>query len=302
MQPWEPLAKAAGGAFIGAMPGLVKSLLHRKTPMGTFKKSVPEEEDEEDAPHPKIASVEKVTAAPVSKPAYVPPQCKQNNSQDEGAPVPTVMSRHRDTLGFCHFGYLNDNLGVCAANMLGGHYNFKAQDYFGYHVRNDLPKRDVTYDGGHFKTTMNWETNKESIFDDLYCHANGWLMNQRLPAAEIEDAKVWEGLATLECEKIAAQGFSPQELTIASMKFLQTQQTRALAAQEGGASAPMPTRRDMQRHAAVKCALGGVGCDMAACMKLGCLQQDGYIARGGMCNFEGPPQPMQLPSESESDN
>lgn len=227
----------------------------------------------------------------------VPRYCRRQNTQDEGRPVPEVLKEHPEKLGYCHFGYVNDNLAVCAANMMSRHYDFDAKDYFGFHINNELPRHDVNYDGGHFTTTMNWENNKESIFDDLYCHANGWLMNQGLPVQEIKHTTVWEGLAELECEKIQKQDFHEQELTIASMKYLQVRETSALAWHEAGATVPMPTKRDMQRHAAVKCALGGVACDMAACSKLGCLQPDGFIARGEMCqkNIPQTPPGLQLP-------
>jgi len=200
----------------------------------------------------------------------VPQECTVPHRSDLARPVREVLAEHPGADGFCYFGFLGSWASMCAVAHQQREYPlFTAAIDYAALVNGSL--QTVRYDGGTF-----YSENHVFLYDDLYCHANRWLQGQGLPHGLMSNYTAWSELAAEECRRLDGR-FPEYQMSIADMATRSQDEIQALQdAVDHGTMAP--TMLDMQRHAAVKCAMGSLGCDLAYCNRW-CLRGDGTIGR-----------------------
>lgn len=199
-----------------------------------------------------------------------PPECQEDHASDVFRPVREVLAEHRGVDGFCYFGFRGFWSWACAvAHRRQDYTPFPAVAKYSASITGSL--QTVHYDGGTFRSE-----NHVFLYQDLYCHANGWLQGQGLPHGLMGNYTAWSELAAAECRQLDGR-FPESQMSVIDMDTRMEAEMQALQdAMDRGTE--VPTTLDMRRHAAVKCAMGGLGCDMAYCNAL-CLRSDGTIGR-----------------------
>jgi len=201
------------------------------------------------------------------------PECQDGHSADEAKPLPQVAFEWPGEDLWCHFGYLGPWVSLCARAHRERNYAVFANGLnYSAHLPRNGTMVTVRYDGGTFLSQ-----NNIFLYDDFYCHANRWLRGQGLPLALRENYTAWAAFASArQCADLRGR-FPLEDLSITDLLRRTGREMKMLEANVRG-SGSAPTVLDMQRHAAVKCALGDIGCDMAYCQNW-CLRDDGTIGR-----------------------
>lgn len=207
-------------------------------------------------------------------------QCGLNHSEDLYRPIPQVLAEHPGVDGYCYWelhapwmSYLGKtedyvassstavltmraNPALCPNFPGAGKGPLTPISYAGVELWSHL---DCLHQGG----------------DDVYCHALGWLRNQRLDASLMANATAWEELAAQECNRMnKTYQFADSEVTMG--KHLDDQRVIW--------SPPENTARNYNLHAYHKCLLGHAADEMAYCMSLSCLLPPGnVIGHGPWC-------------------
>jgi len=209
-------------------------------------------------------------------------ECGLNHSEDLYKPIPEVLREHPGVDGFCYFErhapWMVYN-GRTTNYVVGGQSAVAGMRSNPVMCPNDPgqgkgPKVPLHYVG------VNLESHVDCLHmlgDDIYCHALGWLRNQRLDASLMENATAWEALAEEECSRMMrTYKFTEEEVTVG--KHLDDQDVIWYG--------PRATARNLNLHAYHKCALGTMHAadEMAYCMSLSCLLPPGnMIGHGPWC-------------------
>merc|ERR1719203_329112 len=205
-------------------------------------------------------------------------ECGLHHKEDLYKPIPQVLREHPGVDGFCYF----------EAHAPWMAYHNRTTDYVaGGHaavlgMRNPLMCPFFPGEGkgpllthGYVGVTLKSHTDCiHQMGDDIYCHALGWLRNQRLDASIMENATAWEELAEEECSRMMqTYNFTEEEATVG----------RHLDDQGYIWSGPRATARNLNLHAYHKCALGitHAADEMAYCMSLSCLLPPGDVVGHG---------------------
>mmetsp|Transcript_62254 Transcript_62254/g.133890 ORF Transcript_62254/g.133890 Transcript_62254/m.133890 type:complete len:332 (-) Transcript_62254:24-1019(-) len=205
------------------------------------------------------------------------PECMVPHDSDVNRSISQVLSEHPGTDGACYYGWLATGLYECAMTHARQDYRYMAGT-MSYGANASVWEKisgtwwNATYDGGTFRSQ-----NYYYPFDDLHCHANGFLNGQRLPAQALGSYTAWAELARQECDDLHKL-FSWEDYTILDMGVWLAEASAKLMAAATGTE-PRPSVWEMRRYASMKCALGALDCDMAFCVANGCLLDDGYIGR-----------------------
>jgi len=190
-------------------------------------------------------------------PADIPPNCRTIHADVVNKPFNT-LSAGGDP--WCQIGFMAPCNAECAATHV-------KRDYFHYvatvgYPREYTTKRLISYDGGSFYTT-----NHIFPYDDLYCHANRWdSLNPSVSASY----DLWHQKAAMECAKLSQEFPTLHTWTAQELSQTTKAEIQMLKMHMDGKGAA-PTSFMMRRHAAFKCGLGDVGCDMAYCAANFCM-------------------------------
>lgn len=198
-----------------------------------------------------------------------PDACIEQRTQaDFDAPVVQALKQKQANMdGYCYFGSMGEWAHRCAvATHQQSFFQFAADMEPAYEqesATNALLHRkagpmNVTYgEGARALQTFLFAF----PYDDVYCDANEWT---KLPRAQVGNFTFWQSLAESECTALLRdypdiQGWSMAKY--ASQTTHENELIRATHKKQGSG----PRIEDMRRHAALKCLLGGLGCDMANC-------------------------------------
>jgi len=225
---------------------------------------------------------------------FAPSGCGEHTTSesDQTRPIPEVLAEHPGVGGHCYFAGSNEWFGECGESL-------KRQDIskFGLwargsgssavsylkdisHDRNHPDLRTINYWGGTIKTS-----NFDYPWDDLYCHGNGWL---QLARDKVSNFTSWSSTARTMCSELLNE-FPASDRTMREM-FDRSGAEGDTANFPGNDAildgSYVPTRENMRRHAAWKCALDpdGVACDMAYCAVNFCTLDGGYIGHTTECD------------------
>lgn len=208
-------------------------------------------------------------------------ECGLNHSADLYKPIPQVLAEHPGVDGYCYFEF--------HAPWMA--YNEKTRDYVAtgknavVYMRNNPimcpndpgmdkgPLTDIKYLGDNGTVILHSHLDCMHMSgDDVYCHAMGWLKNQRFDDSLMSNATAWEALNEQECDRFQqTYNFSEEEITIG--KHIDDQDWIW-----GG------PQRNLVLHGYHKCLLGHGAEEMAYCQSLSCLLPGNEVGHGGWCN------------------
>mmetsp|Transcript_28761 Transcript_28761/g.67020 ORF Transcript_28761/g.67020 Transcript_28761/m.67020 type:complete len:354 (-) Transcript_28761:122-1183(-) len=221
--------------------------------------------------------------------------CRENHFEDWYRPIPEVAKDHPGTSMYCYLGtYSYANVKGASWCVGGAEVSLRSNSFVvtqttGRFLSNEGQRHYIHYDGGNISTTNHLFG---TLYDDTYCHANGWFQNQDVPYELIFNGTALAEVSAKQCKELLAL-FPESDLSLPYMSYLQQGETEALRHHAMGLAQKAPSKLDMQRHAAVKCALGGVATEIAYCLDNGCMQPDGYIGRASMCASPDDVRPAQ---------
>eukprot|EP00416_Gambierdiscus_australes_P022770 CAMPEP_0171060226 /NCGR_PEP_ID=MMETSP0766_2-20121228/3698_1 /TAXON_ID=439317 /ORGANISM="Gambierdiscus australes, Strain CAWD 149" /LENGTH=293 /DNA_ID=CAMNT_0011515779 /DNA_START=63 /DNA_END=941 /DNA_ORIENTATION=- len=203
--------------------------------------------------------------------------CGLDHSEDLYRYIPDVLAEHPGVDGFCYFekhapwfsyvGPVEDYEQWGRNGVLGMRSNpVMCPNFPGV---GKGPLTQMHYEGVDFWSHVDCI---HQFGDDVYCHALGWLKNQRLDASLMANATAWRQLAEQECQHMnETYHFAREEVTVG----------KHLDDQGYIYSGPMCNARNLNLHAYHKCALGHAAEEMAYCMNVGCVLPPGnFVGRG----------------------
>jgi len=204
-------------------------------------------------------------------------ECGLNHSEDLYKYIPDVLAEHPGVDGFCYFerhapwmsytGPTQDYVASGQAGVLGMRHNRNMCPFFPGEGKGPLVLN--SYEG---VTLWSHVDCMHQTGDDKYCHALGWLRNQRLDFSLMSNKTAWEELAEQECRRMnETYHFTHEETTVG--KHIDDQGVIW--------SDPQLTARNLNLHAFHKCALGHAADEMAYCMTLSCLLPPGNVVGHG---------------------
>merc|ERR550525_254038 len=167
----------------------------------------------------------------------------------------------------CHFAYSDPMVRHCLEITKSRDYTLtdKLKGMLRGEPMERLPLRNVTYDGGSFKS-------RDPSPHDIWCHANGWL---DLPRAKVHDFEAWTALGQ-------------EYINTLSLKYNLSNAT--WTARSSGPWTKDPTvitKELLIKHNLGYAAMGpnSIGCMMAMCTYYGCMSPDrGTVFVGSQCS------------------
>mmetsp|Transcript_21057 Transcript_21057/g.60770 ORF Transcript_21057/g.60770 Transcript_21057/m.60770 type:complete len:288 (+) Transcript_21057:67-930(+) len=191
----------------------------------------------------------------------IPRACLEPHDADFNRSIREVTAEHPGVDPWCYYGWRGIWASACATARIKRSFTYFVET-IGYplSISSREPLRTFRYNGGAFTSR-----NHAFPYDDLYCHGNGWLSGQRLQAPDLSDFEANRRLAEEECRRLSGR-FPVSQLSIGDMERRTVREIGLLQEMLGGRGSG-PASVDMQRHAAVKCSLGGVGCDLSYCLR-----------------------------------
>jgi len=205
-----------------------------------------------------------------------PTECLQPPPPDDlYRDIVDVLDEHSGIDGSCYFGFADVSFSQCAvAHEHRDYHEYVANLGYSDFLNPNGSIMRVKYDGGTFNTR-----NNIFVFDDMYCHAMGFL---QIGQVALTNYSLWSSLAQDKCRKLGQQFSNFEGMSFVEMARRMVHLSAALTDHIAG-HGPAPTVQDIQKHAAYKCALGSIGCDMAHCSQNFCMLEDDYIGHWGEC-------------------
>lgn len=228
------------------------------------------------------------------------PECRQPVSrEDVSRPFEDVLAEHPGVNGWCHYGGLGSWISTCAAAMEARSYVALAVQYgaisvLGANGENEEaeewdigPPHVLGYQGENFFTDYNY-----LAYDSQYCLDNGWLNQTRYRLEDVHDFDRMTELEQSYCNELLEEfpelhGYSMADhLDFAGVE--QTTMDHEGRLPFGLRSQKSPTPFENRRHAAWKCAMGGLGCDITNCIYTYCALDEPvglgtFIGHGVQC-------------------
>lgn len=208
-------------------------------------------------------------------------ECGLNHSKDLYRPIPTVLAEHPGVDGFCYFEFHAPWLAYTEHQNLD--YRVEGMQQV-KHMRaqptmcpmdpgmDKGPLVDISYLGDSDMVTLHSHLDCMHMGgDDVYCHAMGWLKNQRFDDSLMSNRTAWEELAKQECNRFQQKyRFTEDEITIGKHVDDQNWIWKGPA-------------RNLVLHAYHKCLLGHGVDEMTYCQSLSCLLPGNVVGHGGWC-------------------
>jgi len=210
-------------------------------------------------------------------------ECGLDHTADLYRPIPEVLAEHPGVDGYCYFEYHAPWMAYTQPPSAVDDYLAKSQQAVKFMRQNPImcsndpgmdkgPLSRISYEGD--RGTVVLHSHLDCIHmrgDDVYCHAMGWLRNQRLDFGQISNATAWRALAEEECRGFQRKyNFTKDEISLG--KHIDDQDWIW-----GGPA------RNLVLHAYHKCLLGHAAEEMAYCQSLSCLLPGGEVGHGGWC-------------------
>jgi hypothetical protein len=175
-----------------------------------------------------------------------------------------VLSRHPGEDGWCVFSGAGTWANTCAWARGSNDFRRLVVQYGSDTVMgmpSEMPPNGISYDSFH-------SDYEYLALDDSYCLENGWLDQSRFRYTDVYDSARMNDISEEECA-LLEQEFP--DLNEKSFDFY---------GREGNT---IGNHTSMRLHAAWKCAMGGLQCDIANCIYTYCLLDDGFIGHGLQC-------------------
>eukprot|EP00930_Biecheleria_cincta_P066267 TRINITY_DN5234_c0_g1_i2.p1 TRINITY_DN5234_c0_g1~~TRINITY_DN5234_c0_g1_i2.p1 ORF type:complete len:302 (+),score=45.18 TRINITY_DN5234_c0_g1_i2:56-961(+) len=204
-------------------------------------------------------------------------------------PLIEIRKEHGTEDLFNHFGLLNDWINPSSAFPPNSTYE-------------SLKQSLMTSSGTHFPTpvemTFKWDGNEIQTQqdhvcqagDDPYCFANGWMKNQNLELLPptFNDPEAYTRFAQDQCRQMNEKyHFDQDNITMLS----HLRETNSMYEMSDNACSLMPTKgalptnRDFQKHAFVKCLMNDAKTEIAYCYFRGCTLEGNRIGHGDECDY-----------------
>lgn len=206
--------------------------------------------------------------------------------------VGKALAGHPNISGWCYFSRAGDWARLCQeAN--------ENQDYsrYGLGLRGKYIADLAAGGEDHLVLSVNcpWgslRTNNDVyLYDDYYCAALGYM---DLPWRKAYNWTEWDQLAKKECDKLTKIHPDYMDFNMYGPNKLEKWEDDEQRLWEHAYfHEECPAQKLAQRHAAYKCALGGIGCDMAFCAMNFCRDETGKVRHGNQCS---PDKPQSKPS------
>lgn len=221
--------------------------------------------------------------------------CSTSHVGDIFTPVHQVLAAHPGVDGWCHFGFLGDWMRECGVARQKGDYAYYGKLMAAGNIKENQKAKSaqgsallkIQYEGGTIFTD-----NYQNPHDDVYCHANGWLQGQGNSVDMESNYTQWAALARKQCDDLERE--IPESAGLSMGSFLGNTLFKEMPAVFGSAvksrwglpkkPSEGATLRDLRKHAAFKCTVGDVGCDMAFCLHNGCLRDGNVVRHGEDCH------------------
>lgn len=189
---------------------------------------------------------------------------------DYSKPISQVLDEHPGVDGWCLFGGAGTWVTTCARARLAQDYRFLVVQYGSDTVMGQPDHEPAEFRYPNFVGDFEY-----LALDDSYCLENGWLDTPFLNNLDVYNATRMTELSDQECS-ILRQEF-PDLDQLAFPFFLA----------EGNY---IGNHTSMRLHAAWKCALGGLQCDIANCMFTYCKQDNNFIGHARQCRENWMPE------------
>lgn len=257
-------------------------------------------------PEGKLAACQAI-AGPYSDNTVGGPECRQPLPEEDLArPFREVLAEHPGVTGWCHYGGEGAWVSSCAASMEVGSYVPLAVQYGAITMLGVDEEREeamehgigpphvIGYQGENFFTDYNY-----LAYDSLYCLDNGWLNQTRYRLEDVYDFDRMNELSQSNCNDLLSEFPDLHEYSMQEHYGFSSEESIVMNREQilpfGMRLHRGPTLMENRRHAAWKCAMGGLGCDIANCIYSYCTLDEPvghgtFIGHGRQCREDWLPR------------
>lgn len=213
-----------------------------------------------------------------------PERCHQPLPEgDDTRPFEDVLAENPNVTGWCHYGSMGGWLSTCGAALEAESYVGVAVQYGANTVHGSLDENELAeeygvgaphnvlgYQGDRFFTDYRY-----LAWDSLYCLDNGFLDQSRYSIEAVHDFARMTEMAQEFCDEVLEEFPDMWRYTMSDLMQHAGINQNILADEAnlpfGLRTLQRPSAWNNRRHAAWKCVLGGLGCDISNCAYSYCL-------------------------------